>query len=79
MHSTIISHDLQMLLMHYYLNGVMGCELPNGIFTEVSNFHISSVQMKIKVQEMKAGWVVVVTDVFGGEEQYVLHVIMQLR
>ena len=54
---------------HIYVDGVLGCELPNGIFIEESNFHISSVRMKIKIRDIEAGWIVTVTDVLGEAEE----------
>ena len=48
---------------------VLGCELPNGSFVEGSNFHISSVKMKVKIHDVEAGWIVTVSDVLGEEEE----------
>ena len=55
--------------MYNYTDGVLGCELPNGTFVEESNFHISSVRMKIKIRGMEAGWIVRVSDVLEEAEQ----------
>ena len=52
-----------------FSDGVLGCELPNGSFVEESNFHISSVKMKVKIRDVEAGWIVTVSDVLGEEEE----------
>ena len=55
-------------LYHYTVDGVLGCELPNGHMVEESNFHISDVVMKIKNPGMEAGWIVAVCDVLSEED-----------
>lgn len=52
----------------FFPDGVLGCELPNGNFVEESNFHISSVKMKVKIRGMEAGWIITVSDVLGEED-----------
>ena len=52
-----------------YTDGVMGCEMGNGKFSEESNFQISCIKMKIKIKGSEAGWIVGITDVLGEEGQ----------
>jgi len=64
-HNTITNY----IFVQNNVDGVMGCEMLNGRFVEESNFHIDCVKMKIKLEGMEAGWIVMVKDVLGGEEQ----------
>lgn len=63
------SHGGKLIIFYCITDGVLGCELPNGSFVEESNFHISSVKMKIKIKGMEAGWIVTVSDVLGEEAE----------
>ena len=61
------------LIVHYdacmHADGVLGCESPNGTFIEESNFHISSVRMRVKIPGKEAGWIVNVSDVSEEDEK----------
>ena len=69
MQLTMVVHVLSVNRFTCVLDGVLGCELPNGSFVEESNFYISSVKMKIKISNVEAGWIVTVSDVVEEEEK----------
>lgn len=59
---------IHVLSVASHIDGVIGCQLPNG-FAEESNFHIAQVKMKVKVKGKEAGWIVAVSDVTSEETQ----------